>query len=180
MRSKEDVIREQRTVEAVRKGLMSGEGKLACIARIFGDRVYGNHGGGRRATFHEFENLMGLEQNFMDGDELEEGEIPTADAGMTANAHLFNGYSRGLHMEIKFDGPEIWVRWKGEIVYHELGGELGAYCPGDWEMEVDKLAVAARKKEYEYINLADQRDTAVGERMKAAFLAEMKRKWGLK
>jgi hypothetical protein len=180
MRSKEDIIREQRTVEAVRKGLMSGEGKLACVARMLGDKVYGRHGGGRRAMFHEFENMMGLEQNFLEEDELEEGEIPTADAGMAANAYLFNGYSRGLHLEIKFDGPEIWVRWKGEIVYHEMSGELGAFAPGDWEMEIEKLAVVARKKEYEYINLADQRDVAIGQRMKEQFLEEMKRKWGLK
>jgi len=180
MRSKEEVIREQRTLEAVRKGLMSGEGKLACIARVFGDRVYGRHGGGRRAMYHEFENSMGLSQNFMDDDDYEEEGLPTIEEGMQASAHLFNGYSRGLHMEIKLDGAEIWVRWKGEIVYNELSGELGAYCPGEWELEVEKLAVAARKKEYDYINAAEQRDTFVGQRMKEAFLEEMKRKWGLK
>ena len=180
MRSKEEVIREQRTVEAVRKGIMSGEGKLAAIARVFGDRVHGRHGGGRRAMFHEFENLMGLDQNLLYDDEGEEGELPTTSEGMTASAFLFNGYSRGLHMEIKLDGPEIWVRWKGEIVYHEMSGELATYAPSEWEAEIDKLAVAARKKEHTYIKMADKRDNIIGQRLKEEFLEEMKRKWGLK
>ena len=178
MRSKEDVIRDQRTIEATKKGLMSGTGKLGTIARVLGDRVAGKYGhsGGT------FENLFSFEQSFMDGDDedLPPGQLPTGVEGMRANAYLFNGYSRGYHLEIKYDNPELWVLWKGEIVYHEMAGELAAFCPGEWEEVTDRLAAPARKQEGQVIEAYDERNEISGQRKKEAFLDEMKRKWGLK
>jgi hypothetical protein len=181
MRTQEDIIRDKRTNEAVRKGLMSGAGKLGVIARILGDRVISKHGDNHGIS-PVFENLYGFDQNFMaDDDELEEGQLPMMEEGdrHKATASLFNGLSRGLHIEIKLDGPEIWVQWKGVTVFHEMAGELHAYCPGDWEPVVDKLAVEARSKENDYIDIAETRNIAIGQRRKEAFLEEMKRKWGL-
>lgn len=183
MRSKEDILKEQRTIEAVRKGLMSGNGKLGVIARVLGDRVVARHGN-HHSVSPVFENMFGFGQNFMDGsdDEDDEGQLPTMEEGdgERHTASLFNGYSRGLHLEIKLDGPEICVRWKGEIVFHEMSGELLAFCPGEWEQTTDKLCIEARRKEVNFINLADQRSEIIGQRRKDAFIDEMRKKWGLK
>lgn len=179
MRTQEDIIRDKRTIEAVRKGLMSGQGKLGVIARVMGDRVVARHGN-NHSTSPVYENLFGFTQTFMDDeDEDDTGELPVMEDGERHTASLYNGYSRGLHLEIKLDGPELWCRWKGEIVFHEMAGELQAYCPGEWEQTIDKLAAEARLKEVDYINLSDQRSEMVGQRRKEAFLEEMKRKWGL-
>ncbi len=179
MRNKEDIIREKRTIEAVKKGLMSGNGKLGTIARVLGDKVVSKHGS-NHGVRPVYENLFSFNQNFMDDEEEEDtGELPFLETGERHTASLFNGYSRGLHLEIKHDGPEIWVRWKGEIVFQEIGGELAAYCPGEWEDATDKLCVEARRKELNYIDWADQRNEIEAQREKENFLDEMKRKWGL-
>jgi hypothetical protein len=178
MRTQEDIIRDKRTNEAVKKGLMSGQGKPGVIARILGDKIVSRHGDSH-GNDAMFENLYGFDQNFMEEEELEEGQLPTLIEGERHNARLFNGLNRGLHLEIKYDGPEIWVLWKGYLVFQEMAGELLTYCPGDWEPIVDKLAVEARNKENEYIDIAETRNIAIGQRRKEAFLDEMKRKWGL-
>jgi len=183
MRSKEDVIRDQRTIEATKKGLMSGSGKLGTIARVLGDRVAGKHSPSSSPSGSgPFESVYGFSQSFMDDDddELPPGQLPTGVEGMRANASLFNGYSRGYHLEIKYDNPELWVSWKGEIVYHEMAGELVAYCPGEWEEVIEKLTVQARRKEGQFIEAYDERNEIIGQRKKEAFLDEMRRKWGLK
>ncbi len=177
MRSKEDALRDQRTIEATKKGLMSGAGKLGTIARVMGDRVAGIHSGATGM----FESLYGVEQSFMDEDwEDDDGQLPTLQDGFRGGASLFNGYSRGLHLEIKYDNPELWVRWKGEVVYHEMGGELLAFCPGEWEEPIDKLCLEARRREGNFIIALEERNEVIGQRKKDQFLDEMRRKWGLK
>lgn len=175
------MIRDERTREAIKKGLMSGSGKIGIIARVLGDRVVARHGSNAGQS-PVFENLFSFSQNFMDDDmEGEEGTfIPTMEDGERHTASLFNGYSRGLHLEIKHDGPEIWVRWQGEIVYHEMAGELAAFCPGDWEEAIEKLSLEARRKEGQYLEATERRNEIVGQRNKDAFLDLMRRRWGLK
>jgi len=180
MRNKEDIIREARTIEAVRKGYMSAAGKIGVIARVLGDRVVARHGNNVGVS-PVFENLYGFGQNFLEDDEEEdEGQLPTMIDGERHTASLYNGYSRGWHLEVKLDGPELWVLWQGERVFHEIAGQLEMYCPGEWEPIIDKLCIEARRKENTYIELADQRSELVGQRMKDAFLDDMKKKWGLK
>lgn len=182
MRNKEDIISEARTIEAVKKGYMSAAGKIGVIARVMGDRVVARHDSRNVGHDPVYENLYGFGQNFMynEEDELEEGQLPEMTDGERHTAHLYNGYSRGWHLEIKLDGPELWVLWQGERVFHEISGRLEMYCPGEWEPIIDKLCVEARRKENTYIELSDQRSELVGQRIKDAFLDDMKRKWGLK
>lgn len=173
MRNKEDIIRDQRTREAVKKGLMGQGGKLGCIARYLGQEIVRQ--GGSYYT-----------QNFIDltGIQEDENMIPYMEEDETAitEGYMFDGLSRGLHMEIRLseERSEIYVRWQGDIVYREMAGELYGYCPGEWEESVDRLFVQAKEKEGREHRAYEERALQAGQRRKEHFLEEMKRKWGLK
>ena len=182
MRNKEDKIREQRTIEATKKGFMNSNGKIATIAKMMGDKVVAKHGhnygsGNASSMF----DVFSFDQSFID-ETYEEDllEIPMAqEDGHRYTASLFNGYSRGLHLEIKYDGPEIYVLWEGYLVYSEMAGELTTYCPGEWEQPVEKLSIEARRRETNTIVTIEERNEKVGQRNKANFIEEMRKKWGL-
>jgi hypothetical protein len=169
-RSKAEVIREHRTIEAVRKGLMGFNGKLCCIARVLGDRMWQEGG-------------QYCEQSFLPDYTLNDDEIPTDDTPTYPFGWLFSGLNRGINLEIKYHEfkKELMVRYNGNVVYLETNNELDGYNPnGGWEDHVERLFEIAKKvgiSEEEAGEIVQDRKRAKSEY--ARKLEEFKLKWGL-
>lgn len=172
MRTKEDMIRDQRTIEAMRKQFMGANGKIGCVGRMMGEPIIRQGGGFFEQTFADLDGTALIDEN----------EIPTMDEDETATreGHFFCGLSRGYQLEVKYidDRSELSVRWRGYVVYYEVGGQLNGYVPGEWEEVIEKLYVEAKHREGKQHQDLEERSAEVGQRRKEMFLEEMKRKWG--
>lgn len=169
---KEQMIREHRTIEAMRNGLMGSEGKLARVARTMGQPIYRQGGG----TF---------EQTYLDDpyDLPDENSLPVMDEeemSYQVGWH-FDGMSRGIHMEIlwKADHREVKCYWKGNLVYKEIGGDLDGYAPGEWEAELEKLSEQTKKTERQDRKEKSKVAGIEAKQKQKEFLDAMKLKWGI-
>ena len=169
---KEQTIREQRTIEAMKNGLMGSEGKICRVAKVFGHPIYKQCGSNFEQTFME------------DPWELEEDEIPTMDEEEISHqiGWHFDGMRQGLHMEILWNEEyrELKAYYNSVLVYREVGGELDGYIPHEeWQSKLEVLFEKAKKKER--INKKEHA-VVVGleaKRQQQEFLEAMRRKWGI-
>jgi hypothetical protein len=197
-------IREQRTIEAVKKNFMGLNGKLGCIVRNMGQPVYGSSSDGY--SFSESDGVVpSHELNFgLPPEELQASipylEVPhdeptgfgwrgeraddyhVNEVGSHEMGWHFDGLSSGMHLEIKYliERRELAVSWQGYCVYKEVAGELSAYFPkDDWEANIEKLFPIAksrdRKKQTDELV---ERKTA-NEQAKVGLLQRMRNKWGI-
>ena len=171
--NREQMIKEARTLEAMKKGYMGLEGKFANIAKYLGQPIYVQ--GGRV-----------FEQTFLDDpyglDEPEEIPMMEEEENSYDIGLQFDGLSRGMNMTIsvQYHLREITCRYESQIVYKEISGELEGYAPNPaWEEKIENLSNLARKQE---------RTKRPAERAKAAEATVKKReevleylrlKWGL-
>lgn len=168
---KEQMIREHRTVEAMKNGLIGSEGKLARVAKAMGRPLYRQGGGNFEQTFLEDPyDLPGDDLPVMDEEEM----------SYQIGWH-FDGMSRGLHMEIlwKPDHREVKCCWKGNVVYKEVGGELDGYAPGEWEIELDKIFEQTKRTERKDRKEKSKEIGSEAKRKQKEFLDAMKLKWGI-
>jgi hypothetical protein len=170
---KEQTIREHRTIEAMKNGYMGGEGKLARIAKTFGEPMV------RQGSAN-------FEQNFLpDFDEIpDEDAIPYFDEEEVT--HLigwhFDGLRRGIHLEISWNEEtrDLKTYWQGHLVYRELANELDGYVPGhEWEKVVENLFESCKKKERTNRKAQAKVVNREARREQAEFLQEMRLKWGI-
>lgn len=170
---KEQQIREQRTIDAMREGIMGFEGKLCRIARTFGEEIW-------RQGSPNFEATE-LEDPWL----LEDDEIPTMNIEDDMSCVIgwqFDGMRRGIHMEIlwKDEFRELKCYYKGRLVYREVGGELDGYVPHDeWHAIVNDLFEQAKKKERQNRKVQHQVVNVEAKRQHKEFLDAMKQKWGI-
>ncbi len=169
---KEQIIREQRTIEAMKKGLMGAEGKLCRIARTFGDPIFRQGGANFDASY------------LPDYDDLGEDEIPTMDeeeVSYRIGMH-FDGMRRGIHMEIMWQEEfrELRVYFKGGLVYQEIANQLDGYHPvEEWEKIVEDLYDKVKKSD-RITRKEDAKVAAVeARRRQHDFLDAMRLKWGI-
>lgn len=195
-------IREQRTVEANKKGLIGQNGKIGVVLRVFGSPIIGQSVGGvyidtNRADFiphydeedpkNSYELMRSIPIADVEGIERPKGsdwaDMNDPDPITTYNLGWhFDGLSRGMHLEIlyKDDSSAFTVHHKGHLVYKELRGELMAYLPNDeWEGWIMRLSKSAReimrqRKEKEFAA-----QVKVAERTKASWWESMKARWGV-
>lgn len=170
MDKKEQLIREQRTIEATRKNLMGLTGKLGVILKHLGEPIL-REGGSM------------FESSYLDDPWAEPEEIPTMDENevVLTIGHLFDGLSRGKHLEIKYldDRRELSVVHRGRLVYKEVAGELECYVPElEWEGEVDGLFAQAREAEQGTRKARESQAKEAGRRRQHDFLDRMRTKWG--
>ncbi len=170
---KEQIIREQRTIEAMRNGLMGSQGKLAKIACTFGDPII------RQGSSNYQQNYLPNEDDVFDEDDL-----PTADEDEVSHTigWNFDGMRRGMHLSIFWNEEvrELKVYWKSYLVYREAQNELDGYHPNpEWEEKVEQLFQESRKQER--TNRKEQAKVAgvQARREQKEFLDEMKLKWGI-
>ena len=196
----EEKIREQRTIEANKKGLIGQNGKIGMVLRMLGHPIIAQYEGG---TY--------VDTNYLDLGRLDEEEprnnedfmkkIPTMDLGenqrpeseewaqiddpigystRTIGWH-FDGLSRGMHMEVKYDEEttEFSLYYKGYLAYKEVKGELLAYVPNEeWEGWIERLSKAAKElqRKTREKDFAEQCETA--ERNKKNWWQNIISRWG--
>jgi hypothetical protein len=178
MLDKEQRIKEQRTAEAMKKNLMGLGGKFACIACHLGSKIIDETGGLYCETpmFDVRELNTGFEFDYT---KIYDGE----ENGYSREIGcLFDGLSRGIHLEIKYlsDEKSLTVSYKGVMVYREVAGDLECYAPTlEWEGKIEKLYITAKK-------IADQKRRIEGKEAKEKvarrynqFFEQLRLRWGL-
>jgi hypothetical protein len=197
----EERIREQRTVEANRKGLVGHGGKIGVVLRVFGQPIVDQSEGGIYVDTNRLEewdkdeseprNALEMMRKIpimdMGGhdrpstDEWSELNDPIPYGTRTVGWH-FDGLGRGMHLEIKYDEAttELALTYKGYQVYKEVKGELNAYIPHpEWEGWIDQLFKKARDiqrvmKEQEF-----EAQMKASEKNKEKWLREIALRWGI-
>lgn len=198
MSKREDLelrIKEQRVLEANKKGLMGASGKIGTTLRMLGsDIIY--HGEDYGVSFLHSDEDKEEPKNakemlsYMPTMDAESNERPTgeewSEIGEIRNVTTrkigmhFDGLSRGMHMEIKYneEKSELSVTHKGYLVYKEVMGDLEVYVPGEWEGWVERLWSLSREKqrkqkEEEFKEKAEKANEA-----KSDWLEYLIRRWG--
>ncbi len=172
MHEKEKRILEERLLEANRKNLKGLEGKFGMILKNMGQQIVSESGGRIDSTpwpnFYDFED---------------EEVMPTMDEDgtITRIGWVFDGLSKGLHLEIKYMSEEkdLKVYYKGYQVYGEISEELVCYVPSDeWEKHVDGLYEVAKR--IEGVNKTKQKTESEIEakRKKQSFINKLRTRWG--
>lgn len=205
MNELEKRIKEQRTVEANKKNLMGFDGKLGCIVRNMGQPIVGQTRGGcyySEGPSYDFWAIPGDEEELHGTPEeitqqiptfdTEGGEQPEGDVWMERHSPVvfesvenlgwyFDGLSRGMHLEIKYDEneKELLVRYKGRVVYQETAGDLESYVPmHEWEDMIDRLAKVAKQLQITKNKKEKEENKKQIKAHKESWVTKMKNKWG--
>ena len=183
-------IREQRVLEATKKGLVGFSGKIGTVLKSLGEEIIAQ----------DFSMDFPEDMNPTNASELMSG-IPTIEIdesvrpegqewGETGESYHssarsiglhFDGLSRGMHMEIKYDEErsELSLTYKGYTAYRECMGEIETYVPNEeWEGWIERLWSVSKKiqreqKEKDFKNRAIQ-----AERTKQDWLDSLMKRWG--
>jgi hypothetical protein len=188
-KQKENVIREQRTIEATKKNFMGPSGKFGMILQAFGTPVIRQGTGLFDSSYmddpygDEVYSEYGSTASGQRGPLLFRDEIATtADENFYNEGLIFDGLSRGIHLEIVYwhYDSRLQVSFKGYPVYIEIAGELEAYAPTDeWENIIERLAKAGKDR---LKSLKKQQEEEIGKKLqekKASFLQRIRTKWGV-
>jgi hypothetical protein len=171
--NKEELIREARTTEAMKKGYMGLEGKLAVIAKFLGDPIIQQGGKHFDQTF--------LEDFYELPDENEIQEMSEDESSYEIGLQ-FDGLSRGFNLTISVMNylREITCRYHGQIVYREISGELEGFVPSEeWEKNINDLYNSAKKIEKNRKPIEKAKFIEEAEKRKIKIIDYLKSKWGL-
>lgn len=174
MNDKEKRIKEQRLIEAAKKNFLGANGKLGSICRYLGESIKGTGG-----VFYD-----SYEYNFDNWGEEDPNDLPTEelDTSVYSMGYVFDGLSRGMHLEIKYLKYEkkLSCHYKGYEVYTEVAGDLTGYAPfPEWEILIDKLYKVAkntaRAKKIQFTKEQKIEGTVKAK----GFLQKMRERWGI-
>lgn len=173
MDSKQILIKEKRTIEALKKDLMGPGGKLGTICKYLGSPIY-HQGNGMNGIF-----LDDPYDNHDDEDALLEFD---ESENVYEIGWIFSGLSSGMNLEIKYIDNEkkLTVTHEGRTVYTEISGELESYAPlENWEKMIEQLyKIAKNKKKKRVVMEKIERKELIAEKQKS-FLRKMMDKWGV-
>lgn len=186
---KENAIKEKRTIEATKKNLMGPSGKLGVIAMTLGAPIVRQGSGYVDTVFlddpyedfsdMEFaETASGQQGPMVWEDKIQEG----GDDFVTEEGYVFDGLSRGMHLEIKYwhQNHKFEVSYRGYPVYKEGGGELLAYAPfPEWEDMISRLYKEAKPKSKEMRSLREAEIGQAIEARKESFWRRLRTRWGV-
>jgi len=195
-------IKEERTLEANKKGLIGPSGKIATILRNLGGPIVGqvedsiydynyDYDLHNESSIHDATNskdlmkkipMMNMDEGTRPNSE-EWGDIPEGVNFSTREVgYYFEGLNRGMHLEIKYDeyNSELVVNYKGYIVYKEAKGDLLSYSPQEeWEVHIEKLYKEAKRKQIKSKESEFENSLKNNEKQKNNWLRKMKSKWGI-
>lgn len=194
-------IQEQRTIEANKKNLVGQNGKIGTVLKVFGQPIISQSEGGSYIDTNYIDTTGTLEETepnnsqelmkkipIMDLDgnnrptseEWAEMEEPVGFATSTLGWH-FDGLSRGMHMEIKYDDlrSELLLSYKGYPAYKETKGEIVCYVPNqEWEKWIDLLYKTAKEVRRRQQEEKFEQDIRQSEKNKSEWWRSMVSKWG--
>lgn len=177
---KEHAIKLRRTNEAILRDYLGPSGKLGTILKYLGTPII------RQGSALHSERYL---DDPYEGSQ--EGVIPTFDESNSYvedgrerpyTGYLFDGLSRGMHLEIKYMSQEkkLVVDYKGYNVYTEIAGDLYKFAPfKEWE---DLITVLYKQAEKKKEIVVEQRKVEVVRTMKreqAGVLERLRMYWGL-
>jgi len=171
--NREDLIKEARTTEAMKRGYMGLEGKFAVIAKRLGTAII-HHGS------------SSFEQTFLPDpfDMTDENELPVMEEDLSTYelGLQFDGLKQGYNLSVicYFYQREIVCYYEGRVVYKEVSGELEGYVPKpEWEQAIDFFYNEAKR--IERLQKPHERKQLIEEanKKKQELLEEFKNKWGL-
>ena len=171
MKFNEQVIREKRTIEAVKKQFMGVNGKLYLIAKNVGEPIIRQN---EESNYIIYDNFWKTDEN----------DIRTMDENEYSECigHAFDGLRNGYNLEVLAFGEEklIKVFYNSKKVYEEVGGELESYYPDqEWESIIEKLYLIAEKREQEYKKQERENKKEKFEKSKSNLINYLKEKWNL-
>ena len=190
-------IKEQRILEATKKGLMGSSGKIGTILKFLGSEIISHQGDPGPSSFYpeyvgetdatNANDLMSrmptMDINGNIRPETEEwGEVGESYFPETRRIGMhFDGLNRGMHMEIKYDEEksELALTYKGFMAYKEVMGDLEVYVPNEeWEGWIEKLwsiskEIQRKIRESEFKSNAERTDAN-----KQSWLASLVKRWG--
>lgn len=172
--NRDQILQEARTLEAMKKGYMGLEGKFCSITKRLGEPLIRQGGLYVDRTY--------LEDPY--ADTMNENDIPTLDENQESYeiGVYFDGLTRGLNLTISilFHLREIVVRYKGQVVYKEVAGELEGFAPTDeWEKHIEDLYFSVKKIEKEQRPIEKKELIQQANRKRQEILEELRLKWGL-
>jgi hypothetical protein len=196
MASKEEIesrIKEQRTAEANKKGLMGQGGKIGTVLRMLGSPIVGQS---EDVAFLDLEGrdndptgspMMDFPVADLEGvmrpEGVEWGDIADAVPVSTRTVGMhFDGLSRSMHLEIiyKDEPPELSVYHRGHLVYREVQGDLVCYVPLDeWEEWVSSLFKTAKRIQRESKELEFKERVQKADESKQSWLKHISSRWGI-
>tara|TARA_Y100000034_G_scaffold135232_1_gene206267 strand:+ start:2268 stop:2843 length:576 start_codon:yes stop_codon:yes gene_type:complete len=186
---KENAIREKRTILATRNNLMGPSGKLGVIVMTLGSPIVRQSGVDMDVTFLEDPYEDSSDTEFANTASEQQGPVAWKDEiieGTDDMVHeegfVFDGLSRGMHIEIKYWhlNHRLEVNYRGYDVYKESGGELFAYAPfPEWEEMIGRLYKAAKPKAKERKGLREVEIGQAIERRKESFWKRLRSRWGV-
>jgi|688.fasta_scaffold141213_3 hypothetical protein len=171
--NREQMIREARTIEAMRRGYMGMEGKISVIAKRLGQPIIQQGSRSFEQTF--LSDPFALEKD---------DEMPTIgenDHSYEIGLH-YDGLSRGINLSVyvHFHHREIICEFNGQKVYWEIGGELESYVPHEsWENQLEKIYDNAKKVERLQRPQERKKLVEAANKKRQELLNEFKQKWGL-
>lgn len=171
MKFNEQIIKERRTIEAVKKQYLGFNGKLYSIAKNLGYPIIKQN---EESEYIIYDNFWNTDQS--DIRTMEENEYSEC------IGYAFDGLKNGYNLEILvFENEKsIKVLFDCKKVYEEVYGELESYYPEDtWESKIEKLYVIANKKEKEIKQQEKERMKNNFEVKKTTLLNYLKDKWNL-
>jgi hypothetical protein len=204
----EEKIREQRILEATKKGLMGQNGKIGIILKTLGQPIVSQSEGGyhidsnyidldgfsnHRKSLEDISDskelmrnipIMDVENSIRPDSAEWDSEMPDARFYGTDTIGLhFDGLNRGMHLEIKYDenSSELVVYHKGYLVYKEIKGELLAYAPNEeWEKWIESLSKKAKEEQRKIKEEEFEHSIKENERQKMLWWEKIKDRWGIK
>lgn len=186
---KENAVREKRTMEATKKNFMGPSGRLGIIAKFLGTPIIRQGSGLYDVNFLEdpYDDSSDIEYETtasnQKGPMVWQDDIPVMeDDFIREEGYLFDGLSRGIHMEIKYwhDSHKLEVSYKGYPVYKEIAGELSSYAPHEeWEELIKTLYKLAKKRKENKADMEEAEISDVFERKKTNFWNKLKTRWGV-
>lgn len=199
----EEKIKEQRTIEANKKGLAGQTGKIGTVLRIFGSPIIAQSEGGTyldtgymdywyeqydeeiRDNLDLLKTIPVMDMNTNDrpqGKEWSETKEPVS-FGIQQIGWHFDGLSRGMHMEIKYDelNSELSLTYKGYMAYKESKGEILSYVPNkEWEEWIGSLYEKAKEKQRKLKEEEFENKILENEKNKTDWWRKMISKWGVR
>lgn len=168
----EQKIREQRLIEATQKNYIGlNTGKIGCILKFLGQPIMSHSSSMYDETLFE---------SPYDAQDDEEMPVFSEDESTSNIGYVFDGLSRGMHLEIKYLNGNLSVYYKGFLVYLENSGELECFFPQpEWEEKLEDLYKIATKMQRKLRQEAKIENQKIKEATKKKWLIEIWKKWGI-
>lgn len=199
MNEKEKKIKEQRLIEATKKGLMGISGKIGIIVKVLGQQLIHQSDGGYGDVFgysstpfysqDESDEIQTIEVLDDYGNPIEEPNSIEWNANKSSRKHetiraigwIYDSLRSGTNMEIRYltENSELTVQFNGIYVYRESEGDLRSYVPSDdWELKIESLYKRAKKINEQLNKNIKEEKLDKAKKDKESWLDKVKKTWG--